>query len=344
MKSHQRKPARQSDHRRGVVVIWFAILVFAFIPIIALVLHTGMATLSRRQMQTSVNSAALEGLRLKDSSTDTDRRDSVSTVVQSIYDDNLLSDSGDAYQFGAGPVIVLDTSSSPTLPGTSFKPSALITTSSIGVYKPAPEINLTNLRHGDQIAGQYQPSENHEEDSDYFRNDFLISGDTLYDPTSGDNSYLVRLRRSKPNTGNAPSNDEVTGASSTGNTIPFLFGRGPFGGNAFLDQRERGTIVRATAISHQQPALRVGIQNPGSNTEGMINAQLDINLWLAGSPVTIGNDIENNAQILDLTGNTVISVGQAPFNNISGGSLLGSSGYIALTDDNLLDEHGVTSR
>lgn len=348
MKSRLNHPASESGPRRGVVIIWFAVLLFAFIPIIALVLHTGMMTLTRRQMQTSVNSAALEGLRLKDHATNSDRREAVSNLVQAVYDDNLLSDSGDAYQFGAGPVIEFDTSSSPTLTGTSFKPSAIIPTTGpnvgISVYKPAPELNLMNERHGDQLAGQYQPAANHIEDADYIRNDFLISGDTLYDASSGDDSYLVRLRRSMSNAGNAPANDAVSNVSSTGNTVPFLFGSGPFGGNEFLDQRERGTIVRATAIANQRPALRVGIHAPGDNIEGMINVQLDIDLWLAGAPVTIGSDFASNAQIIDLAGNTVISAGQIAFDDSPGESLLGSSGYVALTDDDLLDENGVATR
>ena len=53
--------SHSSSRRRGVVLTWFAVLLFALLPLMMLIVHLGMVTLTRRQMQTAVNTAALEG-------------------------------------------------------------------------------------------------------------------------------------------------------------------------------------------------------------------------------------------------------------------------------------------
>jgi hypothetical protein len=53
-------------HRGGYTLVFFAMLMFALMGLAALVVDIGFARLTQRQMQTAVDSAALEGLRWKD--------------------------------------------------------------------------------------------------------------------------------------------------------------------------------------------------------------------------------------------------------------------------------------
>ena len=54
------------SHRGGYTLVFFAMLMFALMGLAALVIDIGFARLTQRQMQTAVDSAALEGLRWKD--------------------------------------------------------------------------------------------------------------------------------------------------------------------------------------------------------------------------------------------------------------------------------------
>jgi len=97
-----------TPRRRGTVLTWFAIFLFVLMPLMTLIVHLGMVTLTRRQMQTAVNSAAMEGLRLRDddSLSETQRRERVRDLVSSVFDDNLNpSGTVDALNLGAGPII-----------------------------------------------------------------------------------------------------------------------------------------------------------------------------------------------------------------------------------------------
>lgn len=227
----------------------FAVFLFVLLPLMSLILHLGMTTLARRQMQSGVNSASLEGLRHRDNDdlSEIERREQVQDLMTAIYDDNLSSDAEDELQFGAGTVVNFDVEASDIqLPGTNFKASRTIRSENIGVYDPILELNTGNEQHGDQLRGNYIAGMNHSEESNYARTDFSA------DPNG--NSYLVRLRRTD---GGNPL-DSFAGVSSHGPTIPFLFGRGPYGDTDFLNRRERGTIVRSTAIAQAQPAMTVG--------------------------------------------------------------------------------------
>ena len=332
--------------RPGTVLIWFAVFLFALLPLMALVVHLGMATLSRRQMQTAVNSAALEGVRLSDALPDSERRSKVQDLVAAIYDDNLNSDTEDAMQFGAGPVIAFD--DEPTdivLPGTAFRASRTIRRENIGVYDPDLESNESNEQHGDMVAGQYQPTASHNEDATYSREDFLLDGDTGYNSTVGEDSFLVRLRRTRSTVNPVPVLDDVPGVSSTGPTVPFLFGRGPYGGPELLNRRERGTIVRATAIAQKQPAYRVGIPDGGLIPPliGLLNVQMDIGVWAAGAPFNIGNNRAIEAQLFDPDLRRVTTVGEVPFED-AGASPSEEAGFVVLTDGNVLNSTGMPER
>lgn len=59
-------PRAPALRRRGAVLVNFALTVFVLLGIAALTIDLGMALLTRRQMQTAVDTAALEGLRYRD--------------------------------------------------------------------------------------------------------------------------------------------------------------------------------------------------------------------------------------------------------------------------------------
>jgi len=272
------------------------------LPLMTLIVHLGMVTLTRRQMQTAVNSAAIEGLRGRDELPETQRRERVRDLVSAVFDDNLNSDGGDALRLGAGPVIGFDDEPSDiSLPGTDFKAARTIKSENISVYDPDLKLNTADGRHGDMLNGQYIRDGRHQENNEYYRGDFLLPGDDAshpysmyfpldhgeYDSGIGDDAFLVRLRR----TDNPDSLDKVSDVSSSDDTIPFLFGRGPYGGTDFLDRRERGTIVRATAIAQAQPVITVGVPKPSDNlNEGLALFEIDLASWEAlanDSPVSV---------------------------------------------------------
>ena len=62
MKLHRGKPA----DRAGYALVLFVMIFFGLMGLAALVIDMGFARLAQRQMQTAVDSAALEGLRWRD--------------------------------------------------------------------------------------------------------------------------------------------------------------------------------------------------------------------------------------------------------------------------------------
>lgn len=272
-----------STRRRGTVLTWFAIFLFVLLPLMTIIVHLGMVTLTRRQMQNAANSAAIEGLRGRDEEglTETERRERVRDLVSAIYDDNLNSDGADALRLGAGPIIGFDNESTDiALPGTNFIAARTVRSENLSVYDPSLELNTAdNEQHGDMVSGQYDPAGSHSEDNTYQRGDFV--------PDGINDAFLVRLRR----TNNPSSLDALADISSSGPTIPFLFGRGPYGGTDFLNRRERGTIVRATAIAQEQPVITVGVPEPSDNlNEGLALFEIDLATWEAlanNSPASV---------------------------------------------------------
>ena len=60
-------PRSLSRCRRGYVLTYFAMLAFVLMSVAALVIDVGFSFVTRRQMQTAVGSAALEGFTLASS-------------------------------------------------------------------------------------------------------------------------------------------------------------------------------------------------------------------------------------------------------------------------------------
>ncbi|MCA9073100.1 MAG: hypothetical protein KDA84_29460, partial [Planctomycetaceae bacterium] len=155
------------------------------VPLMALIVHVGLMTLTRRQMQTAVNTAALEGLRFRDDTiTESEKRDQVSELVETVFDDDLDPSNGQgSYRLGIGPDVQFD--GGIELPGTDFRASARITTAR--PFWPAPlEPNLGNELRGDMVAGRYLANDTiHDEEANYVRTDFDLNGD---------DAFLVRMR------------------------------------------------------------------------------------------------------------------------------------------------------
>ena len=93
------KAARARGDQAGTVLVLFAVLVIALLGIAALGIDMGLARLSQAQMQTAADTAALEGLRLRDfheyrALGDPYRRPRVGELVQQVFDDDFHPTAG----------------------------------------------------------------------------------------------------------------------------------------------------------------------------------------------------------------------------------------------------------
>jgi Flp pilus assembly protein TadG len=264
-------------HRAGYALVLFVMIVFGLMGLAALVIDMGFARLAQRQMQTAVDSAALEGLRWQAASaTDPsvpDPRQQASQVVADLFTDYV--DSGAAVQYGAGPVVNFTGGVGPA----DMAAGQTIVIPNPPVYQPKRadgtpglELNPSNAAAGDMVAGTYNPGQPSAEADDYARADFTPA-------TSGSstgNAFLVRMRR----TNNTNGLDQEPGVSSGGPTLPLLFGRGSLmarsGGNGQLSVAS-GITVRATAIAGAGTARTVGRPNAAASLPGSLSAQIPPN-------------------------------------------------------------------
>lgn len=213
------------------------LLVFALLGVAALVVDMGYVRISQVQMQSGVDTAALEGLRGRDALGEAGRRDEASLFGARTY----LDPAGERL-VGAGPELTL------TGGVTAANGSQLLSVSADPVYRPALEPNVANVAHGDMVSGTFTPGANGTETNAYARDDFN---------PAGANAFLVRMRRTDGrNALDAPDGATV----STGRSLPLLFGLGttlqrPDG--ADYDVRFNGITVRATAIADGRPARRI---------------------------------------------------------------------------------------
>lgn len=289
-----RARAKDGD-RSGTVLVLFAVLVFAVLAIAALTVDVGFASLAQSQMQTAVDTASMEGVRLRDfyeyrSLSERYRRPRVSELVQQVFDDDLHPTGGvpnsgegppalspddpDQLRLGAGPVLHV------TGGVGDANASALLEVPDYGglvgpdhyVDDPRLEINRRNDRGGDMVTGSFVPNASHAESSDYARDDFVVAA-----PGSVDNavynalSFLVRMRR----TTGENSADQQPLVSSRGPTLPFVFGLGStmHAADNGYDPRRDGLAVRATAIASARPALSIGpppLADDGTRLPGRI--------------------------------------------------------------------------
>jgi hypothetical protein len=241
----------QARNRRGQTLILFVLFLLALVGILALTLDFGFVLLSRRTMQTAVNTGALEGAR------NIDRRGRMEAreVIQNVFDDDL-DPRDNLTTLGVGPehTLVQRDESERTRLGEGTDASALLANRHEYVYRPASELNTDNEIHGDLVAGDYQETaDSHAELSDYQRQDFSAS-------LQGQ-AFLARIRRTPQRVGVANPLDRIAGISSSGDGSPLLVGHlVPFIPNSTgdFDIRRDGVTIRATAIADNRPIVYVG--------------------------------------------------------------------------------------
>ena len=272
--------------RRGGVLLLVAMLLFVFLPLMAYVLQSGLLSLTRTQMQAGADLAARETLRRRDDPSlppadrDERRREDAVAAVDALFDDDL-EPASDLLRLGAGPTVEFD--------GGTILPGGLVVGRRIvglGTYHPAEDPNdgrpmlQTNPDdevEGDIVSGVYvDAAASHEEQSEYTRDDFL-------DGDAAATAVLARMRRT--------GETQIPGGSS-GPRVPFLFGRGPWGGPGvagpgetdFMTFARRGTPVRATSIADAVPAWTVGfVPRSGPTMIGLADFVIDAGAWSDGS-------------------------------------------------------------
>ena len=244
--------------RAGYVYVMFAFMFFGLMGLAALVIDVGFARLAQRQMQSAVDSAALEGLRWQSVSSANPLlpRQQASQIVADLFTD-YVDPSGGTIQYGAGPVVNFTGGNGPS----DLAASQFMSPGAPPVYQPMVstgtaglELNPSNATEGDMVAGTYNPGEPSAEADDYTRADFTPSSGTA---ASTGSAFLVRMRR----TNNLNGLDQEPGISCGGPTLPILFGRGSMmarSGSPGQLSVASGITVRATAIAGPQPAKTVG--------------------------------------------------------------------------------------
>ena len=147
------------------MLVQIALIVFALVGLLSLVVDIGYARLTQGQMQSAADAAALEGLRQRDVgvrnlvtgvtvndpfASDCLRRAAANRIVRRTFDDNFDPIDGDpGYQFGAGPVI------DRTEGVTSVHALQTISVPEAHVYKPDPQLNQQNQVYGDMVSGRF---------------------------------------------------------------------------------------------------------------------------------------------------------------------------------------------
>jgi hypothetical protein len=282
-----------SRERAGVALVLFALLVFGLMGIMAVAIDVGVASLTQAQMQNAVDTAAIEGMRLRNFMedphlSDRDRRPHVSELIQMVFDDNLHPTGGvkptpwpwyhgglagmppdgpDQLNLGAGPVWDMQPGEGAFNVGETYNPFPKV------YDDPVLETNFepVNEVDGDMVAGTYMWNVPHVEQSDYTRADFDTATHD-YNESKRALGFLVRMRRC-----NEPA---IPGESSGAPALPFLFGLGSTirqaDGSAW-NPRTDGITVRAEAIASVRPAMTVG--PPPDRPDLIGNPMLGVGFW-----------------------------------------------------------------
>jgi hypothetical protein len=246
-------------------------MAFVLMAVAALVLDVGFAIVTRRQMQTATDSAALEGLRWRDAvpdpaSADDTRRRNARDLLQRVFLDQDPPQPDDHRNFGAGPVVGFSDENAVDL-GDGFKASETLSVPVEGAdqgFNPAGynpfdpdrpfQLNgygtgeSSNHRAGDMVSGTYQDGQPHTEAGDYSRQDFLPDTAAPSNTTPAGDTFLVRMRRSN-------EGQQADLGLSSGPSVPYLFGRGSLLASQLKGQ---GITVRAASIANARPVMSVG--------------------------------------------------------------------------------------
>lgn len=318
VRRRQPRETPTSPSRRGQSLLLMFFIILMLLGVMALTLDFGFVLLARRQMQTGVNSAALEGLRGQgladhDANSEELRRMNAREMLRLNFDDDFDLSANNT-TIGAG----IDSS---LIQGSGFQQATIgpanttlaedLANRSSFIFRPDGfELNADNEAYGDMVVGTYDAAvaTPHSESPDYSRTDFAP---TVTDPTS----FLVRMRR----THNPGGLDEVPGVSSRGGGLPLILGRAsviqdePAGADYSI--RRDGVLVRATAIAGAVPARCVGVANRTLSPPliGLAPVAMELAEWQG---LTINTAYTLNANNGELTDPTDISVPPAVLANV----------------------------
>ncbi len=309
-------PARpRRRDRAGYALVLFVMMFFGLMALAALVIDMGFVRLAQRQMQTAVDSAALEGLRWRDAIPNSMNSDPEFLALQPDFnptaptpDDmdcarrlmasrvvadgpvtsgssarpsmfaNYVDNSGGTVSYGAGPVVNFG----PGIPPTDLAAGQTITWPPPPPYQPTRSVGITpglelnqssgnlNAREGDMVAGTYR--QNTTDPPDGTADEGTTAADGSGNPyhrrdfqNTSNQAFLVRMRRTNntsSNTSNTTSSfDQEGGISSSGPTLPVLFGQGSMmarSGNKGQLSVASGVTVRATAIAAAGDGIAFG--------------------------------------------------------------------------------------
>jgi hypothetical protein len=328
------KTRRRFRNRKGQSLILIFFVLIALAGVLALIFDYGFVLLTRRQMQTGVNSAALEGVRGEGTAAYDDndqvlRRESARTLLRLNFDDDFDL-FANATTIGAGidsSLIQRNDNAEDELYAYTIgeKDTTLeqdMANRASFIFRPSNfQLNEANEIRGDMVVGQHvDPSDPrplvgalHEEFFDYRRTDFRTSDEADYDHQNGDNMFLIRMRR----THNPNEDDEVPAVSSRGGPLPLLLGRlgwmNAEPADASYSIRRDGVVVRAAAISCGNPAtvisppipsgLITGVDEISGSTPFLAN----VSIWGGiGTPQTFtiddnGTDLSDQLRLAGIT-------------------------------------------
>ncbi len=289
MLQRRRRIGRQRS--RGTVMVLFAMITVVLLGMLALVIELGTVRVGRERMQAASDAAALEVLRERDYVRETlgtddaavrdhDRRSRNRLMASWPFaGENLVQAYANSAE-GAGAYVTLETQVDP---GDNPLNRGLVL-GAVGSSVPFLQTNYlgdvglgsgVNAKYGDIVSGSFTGHEAgaqvgydgnpiRREQSSYDRVDF-----TPADPGSAPfaDSVLVRMRRTRPfgqsSTSPWSDLDEQSSISSSGYTMPLLFGLGTlFSSQNPADGysvRHHGIPLRSTSIAQARPAVRVGV-------------------------------------------------------------------------------------
>ncbi|MDB5390251.1 MAG: hypothetical protein JWM11_5897 [Planctomycetaceae bacterium] len=274
------------QRRCGATLILVVILLFAILALAGLVIDVGLARLARRQMQTAVDAAALEGLRFStinpaEDGIPQDLSDTSGPPPTSGFDPTspdwkvwlnrtrrIAAKQAAARQVGDISLPIapeIKFANGIPLADGFYASQDLIPTSgnagdprygSVLATKPL-ELNLDDNQKGDMVQGTYEDGQSvrHIEYSDvdpdhtaYDRDDFQYA--------VGSDAFLVRMRRT--------NEQELPDVMSVDSPLPYLFARGSL---LASKSKANGISVRATAIA----ATTITRLNSDGSVDGQIN-------------------------------------------------------------------------
>jgi Putative Flp pilus-assembly TadE/G-like len=325
----QRPTIKQSTtQKRGTVLVLFALIVVGLFAVMALMVDLGLATLTQRQMQTASDATALEILRDRDH-TRLNATNSGPAFTRDRRRRQFNTPFADApFVPQVGTEVIPGQTSGPgayvhhAAGGGSLQAGSTIVEtgwSAPGLrlnyrYDEDAEINdPLNRKNGDVVSGTWVGdgvaglggNPRWMETADYERLDFLPAEP---DDAPFGRAVLVRLRKTRTNFDPAAlALDNEPYVSTTGRTLPLLFGRGTSiqGTGSPTEEfsiRHRGLAVRATTITNSAPVVRVGVAQPGMPNGwdiGLIPVAFFEGVLLSSNPLWWELD-ENGNQYMDL--------------------------------------------